>query len=105
MHPFLVLDVLQRAHHRGEPAFHVVGAAADQVVALDPGLELLIASRDNVEVTVQDHRRYALCGAWPDLRQEYWESVVVVINHFDVTGFEPALDESCGRNEIVRPRG
>ena len=42
-HAHLVLggDVVERAHHRREAALHVVGAAADQPVALDARLELL----------------------------------------------------------------
>ena len=36
----LVGDVLQRAEHAGQRALHVVGAAADQPVALPPGDEL-----------------------------------------------------------------
>ena len=41
------------AHHRRERALHVVGAAADQAVALDPRLELPLARGHDVEVAVQ----------------------------------------------------
>ena len=55
-HPRLGRDVVQRAHHRRERALHVIGAAADQAVALDPRLELLGAAGDDVEVAVEDDR-------------------------------------------------
>ena len=58
-HAHLVLlgDVAERAHHRRERALHVVGAAADQPVALDARLELALAGGDDVEVAVEDDRR------------------------------------------------
>ena len=40
------------AHHRGQPALHVVGAAAEQPVGLDVRGELLGAARHHVEVAV-----------------------------------------------------
>ena len=40
LHRVLGGQVAHRAHHRREAALHVVGAAADQAVALDPRLEL-----------------------------------------------------------------
>ena len=56
-HVLLVAQLLERAHHRGQRALHVVGAAAQDAVALDPRLELLRAGRHDVQVAVQDHRR------------------------------------------------
>ena len=55
----LLAQVAQRAHHRREPALHVVGAAAVQPVALDPRRELLHVAGHHVEVPVEDHRRAA----------------------------------------------
>ena len=56
-HAVLLGGVVDRAHHRRERALHVVGAAADQAVALDARLELLGVAGDHVEVAVEDHRR------------------------------------------------
>ena len=98
----LVLDVLERAHHRRQAALHVVGAAADQPVALDSRLELLRAAGHDVEVAVEDHARRAL-PAGADLGDQHRQAVVIVIAHLDIAGFEPTLDESCGCDEIVRP--
>ena len=58
-HAHLVLagDVLEGAHHGRERALHVVGAAADQPVALDARRELALARGDDVEVAVEDDGR------------------------------------------------
>ena len=64
----LVGEVAHRAHHRGEPALHVVGAAADQAVALDARRELLRVPGDDVEVAVEDERRAV---ARPDVGGEH----------------------------------
>ena len=58
LHAHLVLlgRVADRAHHRRERALHVVGAAADQAVALDARLELALARGHDVEVAVEDRR-------------------------------------------------
>ena len=53
----LLGEVAQRAHHRGEAALHVVGAAAVEPVALDPRRELLRVAGHDVEVPVEDERR------------------------------------------------
>ena len=100
----LVVDVLQRAHHRRQAALHVVGAAADQPVALDPRLELLgspgTTSRWPWKTTqgasgraaarLRRPARAARCdrGRAPRSR-----------------GIRATLDESCGGDEIVGPRG
>ena len=57
LHPFLVAQIAQRAHHRGERGLHVVGAATDQVVALDARLELAGLAGDDVDVAVEDEHR------------------------------------------------
>ncbi len=59
-----LVQVVQRAEHRRQAALHVVGAAADQPVALDARLELLRAPGHDVEVPVQDDQR---AGAGADL--------------------------------------
>ena len=43
-------------------ALHVVGAAAAEPVAVDPGLELLGAARHDVDVAVEEDRGRAPCG-------------------------------------------
>ena len=65
-HADLVLrgDVLERAHHGRQRALHVVGAAADEPVALDARRELALARGDDVEVAVEDDGR-AVGGARP----------------------------------------
>ena len=59
VHPDGVLrgQVAGGAHHRRQAALHVVGAAADQPVALDARLELVGVAGDHVEVPVQHHGR------------------------------------------------
>ena len=103
-HAILALGVLERAHHPGQAALHVVGAAADQLVVLDAGLELLGTGRNHVEMAVQDHAGGVLAGG-TDLRHQYGQPVVIVVLDLDVTGFEPPLDKSCGGNELLGPRG
>ena len=61
----LVGDVLERAHHRRQAALHVVGAAADQAVALHARLELLGAARHHVEMAVQDDAGRLLAARAP----------------------------------------
>ena len=56
-HGVLRRRVVDRAHHRRERALHVVGAAADQPVALDARLELLLERGHHVEVAVQHDGR------------------------------------------------
>ena len=76
-HADLVLrgDVLERAHHGRQRALHVVGAAADEPVALDARGELALARGDDVEVAVEDDRRRP--SARPDLGQDDRQAVVV----------------------------
>ena len=40
-----------------------------------------------------------------DLRHQHGQPVVIVVLDLDVAGFEPALDKSCGGNELLGPRG
>jgi len=87
---FLVGQVAHRAHHRGERALHVVGAAADQAVALDARDELLRAPRDDVEVAVEDERR---AGLRTHRRAERVEVAELVVHDLDLARLEPALDE------------
>ncbi len=101
-HALLALEILERAHHRCEPALHVVGATAEQPVALDTRLELLGLARDHVEMAVQHD---AGCpsdrAARPDLGDQHRQAVVLDLVHLDVAGFEPSLDESCGRDQLL----
>ncbi len=78
------------AHHRRERALHVVGAAADQAIALDPRRELLLERRDDVEVAVQDDQRPARPAR---LGEDHGQALVVDVAHRDVARLEPALDE------------
>ena len=64
-HAVLLGEVAQRAHHRRQAALHVVGAAADQPVALDARRELLRVARHDVEVAVEDERRAAAARRRP----------------------------------------
>ena len=102
-HADLVLlgQVAQRAHHRGDAALHVIGAAAVQPVALDPRRELLHVARDDVEVPVEDdRRRVERSDAGGEDRQAAEDAVVDV----DLAGLQPALDEARARADAVRLR-
>ena len=101
----LAFDVLQRAHHRGQSALHVVGTAADQPIAIDHGLELLSPPRYNVEMSVQDHARDTGRPGGTDLREQHRQPVVIMAVHLDVAGFEPSLHKSCGGDKLFRARG
>ena len=59
-------------------ALHVIGAAADQPVALDARLELLGAARDDVEMAVPDDAG-GVVAPRADLGDEHGQAVVVVI--------------------------
>ena len=91
-HPDLVLlgRLADGAHDRRERALHVVGAAADEAVALDARLELALAGGHDVKVAVEDHGR-PLAGA--DVGHDDREAVEVALAHLDVARLEPALDE------------
>ena len=96
------VDVVQRAHHRGERALHVVGAAADQPVALDTRLELLRVAGHDVEVPVQ-HDRGRVARA--HLGGQHRQAVEVVVLDVDLARLEPALDEARRRAQSVDVRG
>jgi hypothetical protein len=66
---------------------------------------LLGASGDDIEVAVQNDARDSRRVARTHLGDENRQPVVVVLLHFDVAGFEPTLDESCGGHKVFRPRG
>jgi hypothetical protein len=102
-HPLLVLDVLERAHHRRQRAFHVVGATAEQLVAVHSRLVLLLAPGDHVEMAVEDHARQVLARR-SDLGHQHGQPVVIVMQDFDVAGFKPTLDKSCCRDEFLGAR-
>ena len=101
-HLVLVLEVLERAHHRGQAALHVIGAAALEPVALDARRELLRPRRDDVVVAVEDERR-PLGG--PDLRGQGEDVPELVVRDRDVARLEPALDESRARAKALDVRG
>ena len=92
----LVGGVADGAHHRREAALHVVGAAADQPVALDPRLELLGVRGHDVDVAVQDDRRRAAVLRRRRRRRRDRQALVVVLAHVDVARLQPALDEARG---------
>ena len=92
-HGVLIGELADGAHDRGEPALHVVGAAADQPVAVDARRELLGAPGDHVEVAVQRDRRRALRA---DGRRQHRTTVVLGARHLHVARLEPALDEARG---------
>ena len=71
-------DVLERAHHRRQPALHVVGAATDQPVALDARRELLGAAGNDIQVAVPDDAR-GIGAPRADVGDEHGKSVVVVV--------------------------
>ena len=88
--PVLLGRLADRAHDRGERALHVVGAAADEAVALDARLELALAGGHDVEVAVEDHGRPL---ARADVGHDDREAVEVALATVDVARLEPALDE------------
>ena len=92
-HAVLVAQVLQRAHHRGQAALHVIGAAALEPVALDARRELLRPRRDDVVVAVEHQRRPV---RRPDLGRQREDVAELVVGDRDVARLEPALDESGG---------
>ena len=49
-----------------------------------------------------DARNLSLARA--DLGHQHRQPVVLVIVDFDIAGFEPTLDESCGRYQDFRAR-
>ena len=104
LHAHLVLcgDVAQRAHHGRERALHVVGAAADQPVALDARRELTLARGHDVEVAVQHHRR---ARGRPDLGEDDRQPVVVAAVDLQLARLQPALDEAGSRAQTFARRG
>src|SRR5205807_3813678 len=42
---------------------------------------------------------------WPGLGNQHGQAVVIQFLNFDVSGFEPSLDESCGGDELLLARG
>ena len=103
-HADLVLrgHVLERAHHGRQRALHVVGAAADEPIALDPRGELALARGDDVEVAVEDDGR-AVGGA--DLGQDDRQPVVVDAVDLQLARLQPALDEAGSRAQTLAAGG
>ena len=99
----LLLDeVVRGAHHRRQPALHVVGAAAVQPVALGAWLELLGVAGDDVQVAVEDDRRDPFR---PDRGGQRVEVAEPVRLDLDVARLEPPLDEpGCGVQALGRRR-
>ena len=100
-HLVLVGGVADGAHHRRQRALHVVGAAADQAVALDARLELALAARDDVDVAVQDDLRLARAVRRAGRRDDHRQALVGVVAHPDVARLQPALDEARGGAQAV----
>ena len=101
--PVLLGRLADRAHHRRERALHVVGAAADEAVALDARLELALAGGHDVEVAVEDRRsgpRAAPTSAMTTGSPSKSRST-----HLDVARLEPALDERGRRAQRLGLRG
>ena len=90
-HAVLRGHVVQGAHHRREPALHVVGAAPVQAVAVDARGEQLGARGHHVEVAVEDDRGHA---GRADRGRQHRAAVVHLAGHLHVAGLEPALDEA-----------
>ncbi len=90
-HPILVAQVVQRAHHRGQAALHVVGAAALEPVALHARHELLRPCRHDVVVAVEDQRRPL---PRTDLGGQRKALVELVVGDGDLARLQPALDEA-----------
>jgi len=86
------------AHHRREAALHVVGAAADQAVAVDARLELAGPPGHDVDVAVEDDRR-TVRGA--DRGGEDRQAAGRDVLHVDLVRLQPALDEAGGRLDPV----
>src|SRR5947209_19591378 len=55
-------------------------------------------------MAVEEHAR-DFVGRRADGRDQHRQRVVLVILHLDVAGFEPPLDESCGRNQLLSTGG
>ena len=90
-HAVLGGHVVEGAHHRREPALHVVGAAPVQAVAVDARREQLGARGHHVEVSVEHDRGRA---GRADRGRQHRAAVVHLAGHLHVAGLEPALDET-----------
>ena len=101
----LVGRVANRAHERGQRALHVVGAAADEAVALHAGLELLGVTRDHIEMTVQDHGRGTGRLGGANVGRDHRKTLVLEVRDIDVARPQPALDETGRGAETVDGRG
>src|SRR5437588_587190 len=86
------------AHHRRKTALHVVGAAADQAVAVDARLELAGPPGHDVDVAVEDDRR-TVRGA--DRGGKDRQAAGRAVLHVDLVRLQPALDEAGGRLDPV----
>ena len=91
-------DVVDGAHHRREAALHVVGAAADEPVALDARRELRVVRRHDVDVPVEDDAR---ARGRADLGEHDRQAAELAPGDGDVARLEPALDEADGRAQAV----
>ena len=69
------------AHHGRQPALHVVGAAADQPVALDARVELSLERRNDIEVPVQHDGRRILR---PHVCHHHRQTVELAVDHRDL---------------------
>ena len=94
-------DVVDGADHRRKCTLHVVGAAADQPIALDARSELVRERGDDVDVPVQHDQR---TGLRPGIREDHRQAVVIQTAHRDVACLEPPGDELGGRPKLLRLR-
>ena len=114
----LVLEVLQRAHHRRQAALHVIGAAALQPVALDARRELLRPRRHHVVMPMKDERRARPSGPTSAVSAKtspYWWSSTAMSRASSQPLMNPAArsealdvrrvvgDQALGQDPFVHP--
>ena len=100
------LDLAQvgdREQHRGQGALHVVGAAAEKAIAVQPRLELLRAARDDVDVAVQQQRQLRVGGT--DLGEGHGQAAALDLMGVDLACLQPALDEARALLDPLGRRG
>jgi hypothetical protein len=97
-----VAHVVNCEQHRRQRPLHVVCAAPEQALAVGARLELPRATRNHVEVAVQEHGGGA---RRPDLRDGHRQSPDVDLAGFDAPCLEPPLDESGGEAHPLRLGG
>jgi hypothetical protein len=97
-----IADVVQREEHRRQRPLHVVRAATEQPLAVRARLELAGATRDDVEMAVQQH-----CGGLrgAGLGDRDRQPLDVDLARLDVARLQPPLDEAGGEADPLWLRG